>query len=222
MQDELLREEIPIQSVQERNQDCTATVPVHLDILSLSSNVRTDISVIADARNTVAEWFNEDMDYYRYTLRRQKFVIPGIKPYSRFNSDWEIGGVPNTGGFLSLFFNDRVNNYKIELCQTPVTFQNRHDELGVFYTPEIFKKGDVGEFVYRSLDNPDVVLFSPEKMRKYGVETPFHRIDTERGLAEVVGRAFCSDYDENIARALLLRNFAVFYLNQLLSLSKKV
>jgi len=62
---------------------------------------------------------------------------------------------------------------------------------------------------------------SPEKMLKYGKKSDMTTFDMESGLVEVIGNAFCSDYHENMARALLLRDFAVFYLNKLLCITEK-
>ena len=62
---------------------------------------------------------------------------------------------------------------------------------------------------------------SPEKMRKYGVENSLVKIEPERGIAQAMGFAFCSDNNDNLAKALLLRDFAVFYHNRLLETVKE-
>jgi len=56
----------------------------------------------------------------------------------------------------------------------------------------------------------------PAKMRVYGHAHGPPDYDERRGMLEVACNAFCSDYQENLAKALLLRNFAVAYLNKLL------
>jgi len=72
------------------------------------------------------------------------------------------------------------------------------------------------EIIYRNSTDSEFVLMDPEKMRKYGHETDIARIDEDVGIAEVLGNAFSSDYHMNMAKTLLLRDFAVFYLNRLL------
>ena len=47
------------------------------------------------------------------------------------------------------------------------------------------------------------------------------KIDLDSGVANVLGRAFTSDYHDNMAKTLLLRDFAVFYLNRLLDMTQK-
>ena len=56
----------------------------------------------------------------------------------------------------------------------------------------------------------------PVKMRAYGEGTDPVEYAERRGVEEVVGHAFCSDYQENLAKALLLRDFGVGHLNRLL------
>jgi hypothetical protein len=77
--DELIRQELPIQSVYERGQDCTATVPVHLEILKLPESVRMDLSIIVDAKDAVRDWYNKDMEYYLKILEEDGEMPPHLR-----------------------------------------------------------------------------------------------------------------------------------------------
>lgn len=104
----------------------------------------------------------------------------------------------------------------IQFVEYPVILHNRHDENGEFYTPEFYSNNRCVEVLYRGVRDPEIVYMSPAKMRHYGVENDMARIEEKRGDANVLSHAFCSDYHTNMAKTILLRDFAVFYLNQLL------
>ena len=215
MDEKLVRRELPIQSVYQREEAVTATVPIHLTVMELPQRVRNDVSLIADARDAVKSGYDEDMAYHLDVLRRYGTELPELSGYEKFRDEWQLGGEPDDG-FLSLFWRENGEVHNIRFNRVPVVLHNRHDEFGKFYTPESLKDRGLNEIIYRSVTDPEFVVMSPEKMRKYGKETDVARIHEDRGLAEVVGNAFSSDYYMNMAKTLLLRDFAVFYLNRLL------
>jgi len=215
MDEKLVRGELPIQSVYQRGEAVTATVPIHLAVMDLPEKVRTDVSLIADAKDIVKLWYDEDMAYYLRVLREADMELPWLEDYERFKDEWQLDGEPSDG-FLSLSWRENGEVHNIKYNSVPVVLRNQHDEFGEFYTPESWKRGGWIEIIYRNVTDPEVVAMSPEKMRRYGRETDIARIHEDRGLAEVVGNAFSSDYHMNMAKTLLLRDFAVFYLNRLL------
>jgi hypothetical protein len=217
MKDELIRQELPIQSVRERDQDCTATVPINLSILKLPKDVRTDISLIANARDTVREWYNEDMEYYLSILKEDGEMKPWLKNYAEFNGSWLLDGEPDDHGFLTLNWRENGETHNIHFTHIPVTLYNQHNEFKEFYTSAFCRDKRIIEIMYRGILDGEVVFMPPEKMRKYGFEDDIAKIDEKKGIAEVVAHAFCSKYHSNMAKALLLRDFAVFYLNSLLN-----
>jgi len=218
MDEKLNRKELPIQSVYQRNQDVTVTVPVHLAVMNLSPRIRTYLSLIADAKDPVKQWYEEDMAYYLDVLKQYETELPWFKEYERFRDEWQLNGEPDNNGFLSLSWRENGTAHTVKFNPVPVILCNQHDEFGEFYTPEsLTKGGSLIEIIYRSIRDPEIVTMSPDKMRSYGRETDIARIDRDKGIAEVVGHAFTSDYHDNMAKALLLRNFTVFYLNQLLA-----
>ena len=225
MQEGLVRQELPIQAIYERRGACTATVPVNLDIIKLPSRIRTNLSLIAEARDTVGTWYDEDMVYHLGLLRRYgdyEAQLLQLKPYERFRNEWLLGGEPDKNGFLALSWRENGEVHNMRFNPVPVVLCNLHDEFDEFYTPEsLTQGGHLIEIIYRNMIDPEFVAMSPEKMRKYGKETDIARIHEDRGLAEVVGNAFSSGYDMNMAKTLLLRDFAVFYLNRLLSVAKE-
>lgn len=215
MDEKLVRGELPIQSVYQRDEAVTATVPIHLAVMDLPQRIRTDVSLIADARDTVKQWYDEDMVYYLDVLRQDGSELPWLKDYERFRDDWQLRGNPGRE-FLSLSWVEPEGIQDIKFNRVPVVLSNQHDEFGEFYTPESFTKGGrLIEIIYRNINDSEVVIMNPEKMRKYGKETDFARIHEDRGIAKVVGNVFSSDYHVNMAKTLLLRDFAVFYLNSL-------
>ena len=222
MDEKLVRRELPIQSIHERGEhgmdldDLTATVPVHLKILQLPVSTRTNQSLIAEARETVKEWFNEDMDYHLKCLNAYDDDPSLVKGYERFNDDWILEWSPDDEGFLELAWksNGRIDN--MSFCKIPIFLYNQRDENRRFYTPESVLQENLIECFGRNLRNPEVVFMEPEKMKKYGIESELARIDIKSGVAEVIGYAFCSNYQPHMGKALLLRDFAVFYLNKLL------
>lgn len=215
MDEKLVRGELPIQSVCQRNEAVTVTVPIHLSLMELPQRTRADLSLIVDARDTVKPWYDRDMEYYLSVLRQDGTEFSWLQGYEKFRDDWQLGGEPSEG-FLSLFWKENGQVHNIKFNPVPVVLRNQHDEFGEFYTPESWRKGGWIEIIYRNVTDPEVVAMSPEKMKKYGKETDLARIDEAKGIAEVVGNAFSSDYHMNMAKTLLLRDFAVFYLNRLL------
>jgi len=222
MIDELIRQELPVQAIYERDSDCSATVPVHLSIFGLDEKVRTDTSIIADARKTVSAWYNEDMAYYLEVLKINDREIPHLKGYEKFREEWKLEGIPDENGFLKLIWREGDEAHEIAYFDVPVPLHNRHNDFGKFYTPELLKENSWIEVMYRNLTDSEIVFMSPDKMRKYGIENEMARIDESRGIAEVMGTVFSSDYHGNLAKALLLRDFSVFYLNRLLEKAKKL
>lgn len=218
MGEELDRHELPIQSVIGRDEDCTTTVPIHLSIFGFDEDRRTDLSLIADAREVVKKWYDEDMAYYLDVLRNCGQEIPHLRGYERFKEEWELSAIPKDG-FLSLRWREMELEHVIELCPVPVVLYNQFNGDRRFYTPEDLLNGRLVENIGRNVWDPEVVVMTPEKMRKYGVESEFFRIREEEGVAEVVGKALCSDYHNNMARNLLLRAYGVFYHNRLLDLT---
>lgn len=219
MDEKLVRGELPVQSVYQRDEAVTATVPIHLAVMDLPHEVRTDVSLIADAKDVVKPWYDEDMAYYLDVLRQNSTELPWLRDYEKFRDEWQLGGEPNDG-FLSLFWKENGEVHKMRYNSVPVVLRNQHDEFGEFYTPESWRMSGWIEIIYRNATDPEVVAMSPKKMRRYGKETDIARIHKDQGLAEVVGNAFSSNYHMNVAKTLLLRDFAVFYLNRLLDKAK--
>ncbi len=219
MEEKLFRGELPIQSIYQKGEACIATVPVHLDVIAMSEKIRTDITLIGDARDNVKKWYDEDMGYYLNLLKADKVEIPWLRGYERFGDEWQVGGKPDENGFLTLFWKNDEETHNIKFNSNPVVLHNRHNEFGSFYTPEFCRANGWIEIMYRNITDPEVMLIEPEKMRRYGKETATNRIDIKKGVAEVVGNTFSSDYHMNMAKTLLLRDFAVFYLNRLLEVS---
>ena len=222
MLEELVRRDLPIQSIKERGEDLTATVPVHLRVLRLPASVRIDQSLISDAREIVSAWYNEDMEYHIRCLELDGYDLSIIEGYERFNDDWILKGEPDINGFLSLSWDDGIDVGHIGFVKSPVVYYNQFDENKKFYTPDSALKGALVECLYRSLRDSETIWMDPDKMKKYGIECRLAKIDVKHGVAEVVGQAFCSDYQQNMGKALLLRDFAVFYLNKLFHLSGNV
>ncbi len=216
MQEELLRQELPIQSIRERGDACTATVPVHLKVLELDGKLRTNPSLIREARPTIINWYNEDMNYYLKVLENENIDLPWLRGYEKFNERWRLDSVPESSGFLKLIWDDLKEIRTIGFIEAPVILYNQHNEFGEFVTPAYYRERGRIEIMYRSMRDPEVVNMVPEKMRRYGVENELASINEERGVAQVCANAFCSDYHDNMAKTLLLRDFAVFYLNRLL------
>lgn len=215
MNELLDRHELPIQSINERNQDCTATVPVHLKVIGLPKSTRTDFSLIRTARKTVREWYNEDMNYYLKILELGGYDLPWLKGYEKFKDDWTLTG--STGDdFINLILKENGKSHTIKYSSIPTPLYNQWNELNEFYTPEHFRETDAHEILYRGVRDSDVVYMSPEKMLKYGITASITTFAPERGIAEVMGTTFSSDYNANAAIPLLLRNFAVCYHNNLL------
>lgn len=216
MEEALVRDELPIQSIYERGEDCTATVPVHLKILELPTEVRKDTSFIEGAREVVEQWYNEDMEYHLGVLQKWNDPTGPLKGYEKFNDSWTLEGNLNGNEFLDLSWNEGSESHVIKYIEIPIILANQKNEQGNFYTPEFCREKDWLEIMYRKANDSEYVRMSPEKMRTYGEETGIAKINLKRGIAEVQGHAFCSDYHDNMAKTLLLRDFAVFYLNNLL------
>lgn len=209
------RHELPAQAVYERGEDVTATVPVHLGILSLSTETRTQPLVIDAARDTVGAWYDEDMDYYLSVLQDSGTKIPHLRGYEEFQSSWRLSTKPDEHGFLALHWQEQAGTHPIVFSPLPVILYNQFDGNGEFYSPAQNRAGRYIECISRSRLQGEVVLMPPTKMKQYGEETDIARVRESAGVAEVQGVAFSSEYYSSLAKTLLLRNFAVYYLNEL-------
>lgn len=216
MKEKLERSELPIQSVYQKENACIAIVPVHLDVLALPEETRTDPSLIADAKDVVKQWYNEDMEHYLNLLIDDGMEIPHLLGYERFKDEWTLAGKPDRNGFLSLLWCKNGDVHGISFNDEPSILLNQHDEFGEFYSPEHYRRMKWTEGIYRNEHHPEIVIMSPEKMRKYGIVSNPAMFNEDIGIAEVVGNVFSSEYHRNMAKTLLLRDFAVFYLNRLL------
>jgi hypothetical protein len=216
----LNRHELPIQSILELGEDVMAIAPVHLSILGLPPEVRTDPHIVPSIRGAVQATFNEDMEYYLDVLNDCGGASEWswLKGYERFSDDWSLEGVEEDGsGFLRLHWTEKEGTQSMGLVEMPVKLYNQWGEDGEFYSPESAMHGANGaniEIMYRRNFRPDVVWMEPDKMREYGQETA--RSNPQRGAIEVESRAFRSGLSGNMAKALLLRDFSVAYLNRLL------
>lgn len=211
----LIRQELPIQFIEERSL-CTAIVPVHLDILKLSPSIRTDRSLLDGAAANVKQAYNEDMAYHLSVLEKVGIAAPPLRGYEKFKGEWQLGGVPDGTGFLTLNLVADGGLHPIQFIPTPLILHNQHKpKKREFFAPEDVLNGKFTEHFSRIISRPNVVYMHPEKMRHYSVEDALTRIDEENGIAEVTALAFHSYYTD-ISKAILLRDFAVFYLNRLL------
>lgn len=217
MDEKLLRGELPIQSIIDKDDDCLATVPVHLDVLALPGEKRTSLSLIADAGTVVKKWYDEDMEFYLDALKRDNMKLPWLKGYERFKDDWQLGGNLDEFGFLRLFWGENGNTSNIiSYCPIPVFLSNYQDEDGNFLTPDYVRQKLCTEQIGRHALEAEFLFMPPEKLKRYGMESDIAKIDLVKGIAEVTGHVFSSEYHDNMAKTLLLRDFAVFYLNRLL------
>ena len=213
----LSRCELPLQAVEEYGDNCQAIVPVHLKILSLPAEVRQDVSFLRKAAEVVRRWYNQDINYHLDVLHATGYDVPNwMDKFGEFQDNWALGAIPEETGFLELQISTGKRRDFIKLCDIPVIFHNQRDEYGEWCCPRYVRDRKWVEVDYRRVGQPDGVNMHPNKMKKYGVETKISKIDEEKGIAEVMGHEFCSDYYDNTAIGFLLRDFGVFYLNHLL------
>ena len=214
------RREVPIQPVEERDQDIDAVVPVHLGIAALTTEIKQGGLDVAAARATVVDTYNADIDAYLMYLSEQDYPIGQFRNYEEFNSDWVLDAEPSDSGteFLKLTWNEDGQVHALRHDAIPVPYQNRHDEHGNFYIPEVWEQKRIFPLVYRRVTDPVFLFMPPEKMLQYGVERPELNgiiVDPVGGVAEVLGTSFDSDYLDSVAKALVLRNYGIAYMNQL-------
>ncbi|MEK6918916.1 MAG: hypothetical protein AABW73_02650 [Nanoarchaeota archaeon] len=219
MNDLLLREELPLQSVKERGEDLTATVPVNPRVMRLDPALRVNLSTINDPCGVVKDWYNIDMDYHLGVLRADGVDPSSLRGYERFRDDWVISATPQVDGFLSLGLSEGDRTLRMCLAPVPIFLSNEKTELGSFCNPDYSRSRGWVEVVYRRIEDPEVVLMSPEKMRSYSLSDLVRGFDGGREEVTANCRAFCSDYDDIFPRVLALRNMGVFYLNNLLGLA---
>ncbi len=223
IEEKLDRKERPIQCMEishnfETISDLYFFVPMHQSILSLPEAVRTDLSLIADAKDVVRTWFNEDMEYYLGILNKSGVTLPWLENYKKFDDKWELGAQAEND-YLTLGWKENGQCHYARLNSSPVILHNRWDESEKFYTPESLLEGQNIEIVYQNSFDLIVVAMSPEKMRKYGVETRTSHILEEEGIAEVSAHVFSNHWPpvhHNMAKSIFLRDYTVFYLNRLL------
>jgi len=119
--DEFLdRHELPIQSILERDEALTATVPIHQEVLSMHHGLRTSSLLLVDAQATVSQWYNEDMDYYRAVLKNDECDSSWLKGYEKFNPEWRLRGEKGKHGFLKLLWEEGKEKHSIAYLPIPV------------------------------------------------------------------------------------------------------
>lgn len=222
MEEKLVRNELLIQSIKEKGYNVISTVPIHLAIMKLPPEGRTNFSLIEEAREVVEPWYNKDITNHIKILREEKIEFLWFDDYGKYQENWELTAKPDDNGFLSLLWKEYGRIHTIKYNSIPVVLSNQHDENGKFYTPKsITKDSKLIEIIYRDLNDSEILVMSPDKLRKYGRETKIAKIDEDKGIAEVLGNVFTSDYHDNMAKTLLLRNYTVFYLNKLFDKTNK-
>jgi len=220
MIEEIIRHELPIQVVEDRGEACYAVVPLHLSVRKLPVVAKVDVNRMEDARETVMRWYNEDMEYYLDVLGSDKNEMHWLEGYERFNLDWRLGFVQGKAGFLTLTWSENGTVHLMKYLRFPMFLYNQVDENGDYYSYMPFRENKEAELIGKQSDDGEIVYFTPEKMLKYGNKSRLAGFHPESGSVEVVSRCLMSDYKDNFAHALLLRNFGVFYLNRLLEFAK--
>ena len=221
MIEELIRHELPIQSIVERHQDCYAIVPIHLSVLNLPDIVKADLRMIEGAKETVAKWYNEDMEYYLDVLGSQRKHTFHLKGYEKFDESWRLDAIPGKGGFLTLRWQEKNAQHILQYLRIPLILYNQTDENRQFYNYETFRKKREVEIFYKHIHDSEVVYFTPEKMLKYGKKSRLTGFKPKSGIIEVSSRCLISNYTPNFAHALLLRDFGMFYHNRLLEAAQR-
>jgi hypothetical protein len=216
MIEEIIRHELPIQCVKERNHACYAIVPIHLSVRSLPSIVKVDQRMIEGAKQTVAKWYNEDMEYYLDILGDQRKELPHLKGYERFNWAWHLDTIPGRGGFPRLRWIENHTQRSMQYLWFPMVLYNQSDSDGKFLNHATFRANREAEIIYKHIYSPEIVYFNPDKMLQYGGKSRLARFNSEKGIAQVASRCFISNYTQNFAQALLFRAYGVFYHNRLL------
>jgi len=219
MVEELDRRELPVQAIEEYGQKCHAIVPVHPKILGLPLSVRMDASVIGGLRKIIEEWYNKDIQRHFDILHDSGYDVPEwAYDYDSFKREWQFDGTLNEH-FLDLIWNDGKESHKISYIAIPPSIlYNQHNEFGEFCSPAYLERRKWAEVVYRNVGEPDGVYMEPEKMKRYSIQRELTK--EGRGVIEVMTTEFCSEPTPIIARAFLLRDFAVAYLNKLLEIAE--
>lgn len=212
------RAEIPMQPIDDRGSGISGTVPVYLGTEALSTEVTLGVLDIGSATEAVRATYDEDMAEYLASLHKQGYDLHHLRGYEEFQPTWSLDVEPSELTSLPrLIWREGEDIHVLQHDPVPVTFHNRHDENGNFYTPEFWKRKGIFPIAYRSVMDPVFMFMEPDKMRQFGLEVPeLHAvIDPEGHIADVVGTSFDSAYKDNLAQALLLRNLGVYYMNQL-------
>lgn len=214
------RHELPIQSILEKcekgEDDLTVVVPVNTNLLKgMKPVLRHSVELVSDAKEVVKQWYNEDIEYHMScfsgeskTYRERSIEL--LSGYETFKDEWELSAQPDSLGWK----HDNSSD-KIGFIPVPVVLFNQWDESCEYYSPEkIVEEGWIENFSRPSY-LPDTVYMKPEKMRQFGGLNNLTQFKPEKGVIEVIGYAYCSDYQPNMGKALLLRDYAVYYLNHL-------
>lgn len=217
MSELLDRAELPLSRVAEENNAISAIVPRRIGISALEPAAKIGSLVLAEAHKTVSDWYNEDMDFYKESLDNQELFMSRFRGYEEFNPSWRLGARTDGSGFLRLEWQAAEGWYFLSFNPVPTLFVNHRGEDGHFELPGDFKSKGKFPIQKRSSGEPVRILMAPERLRKYAgiIEDDSETQSEEQDQVDAIGFSFDSSYVGNLAKAILLRNFGVYYLNQL-------
>lgn len=211
------KKEIPMQCLD--NDRIHVAIPILPGVLSLDEKIRLDTSLPKEIFSALGPEYEEDVQCYMLNLRPEQIKQLGLGYFVKFKNDWLLSfELSEEGSFHDFVFT--VNRKEMRMGFTPVPgvmFNCFNPETKKLYTAEELFKGRSGinsMVYYRPRIASDLVLFSFEKFKRFKPTVPFYELIDEVKI-EIAGPTFCSEYVDNVAQGILMRNFGVKYLNAL-------
>ena len=223
--DLLKKHEVVIQDLIYRNSALQVDVPVHPAIFSLDEKITLDRTIPTNVilNNDFARDCENDINNYiqgNTDFSPEEISDLRLNDYRKFNSEWTFLFTPSDrGAFLDLHWNDGHSEHTLGYISCPSYIQgDRKSHNSLWSAKELSEQQDIpiNSLFYgiNSRAESSLILFeTPEKFSR------FHGEEIEQdNLSESIEttvHTFSSSYLENIPQAIILRNFAVEYLNKL-------
>lgn len=211
------RYDLPIQSLIDLNFNNLAVVPINRRLFDLPSGDKINYNIIKEITPEVIESYNKDMDSVEAIAKVNKYTPFWLEEYRRFNKNWYLESIVGDYGYLNLFVQTEKTLTKIKICEYPQIFSNYKDDFGKYLDHSITFDNKNFDIICRYSWIDHLIFMNPAKMDEYGVKIPVSDSYKDT-IYPVKGLAFISNLEkpDNLGISILLRNYAVAYLNKLL------
>ena len=215
--DFLSKGEVPIQFY-EPTMESWVAVPINPRILKLDDKLLSDCEIAQESLGRALVKYDDDVERHKrflpmYIVRAQKF-----QGYHEIKKKWEFKLRKGDSGLFSLvlYSDGRETTFKVPML--PVRFETCVDKDGnpnyAALNPEALSEGVFIELKNKP-NRQNTIRFSARKAIRYQIKGSSFNVG-DGGVIHADFYAYASECLDSLGKAILFRNFAVIYHNELL------